>query len=207
MGWEAEILPLNQERFRERWVRKVNHEATVIFPQNIFGTLPVRRRHLFSPVRMADDTTLTRVLARAELAHLSAVLQSCTFAELASLERAQLLAQLKALGVDKLGDRQKAATAIAKAVRSPQQQEGDDDGGGGGVSVRSLTTAHDDIAPQGFSIYCHNTTLSDGTQLNNSEPAPEFIIAELEKRTGVKRPANAATCSLHDLNLHFMAGG
>jgi hypothetical protein len=64
-----------------------------------------------------------------------------------------------------------------------------------------------DIQPQSFSIYCHNTTLYDGTQLSNSEPAPEFIIAELERRTGTKRPQNYATCSLHQLNLHFMCGG
>ena len=50
---------------------------------------------------------------------------------------------------------------------------------------------------QSFQIFCHNTTLADGTQLDNNDPAPEFVIASLEKTTGVQRPANAATCSLH----------
>ena len=59
----------------------------------------------------------------------------------------------------------------------------------------------------GFIIMCHNTTLSDGTKLDNNQPAPEFVIATLEKRTGVSRPPDAERCSLSDVNLYFTSGG
>jgi hypothetical protein len=141
---------------------------------------------------------LDEVLEVNGLAHLRQLLAGATLADLAALERAPLLAKLKAIGVERLGDRQKAATAIAKTARSPPAAASED--------VPS-SSRYDHLTPQGFQIFCHNTTLADGTSLDNHKPAPEFIIAALEQRTGVKRPANADKCNLHKLNLHFMAGG
>ena len=63
-----------------------------------------------------------------------------------------------------------------------------------------------ELKPQGFTMWCHNTTLEDGTLLDNDEPAPEFILAALEERTGIKRPENAARMTLHQTQLHFTAG-
>lgn len=63
------------------------------------------------------------------------------------------------------------------------------------------------MGDEDFIIACHFTTLGDGTQLDNSQPAPEFIIAGLEKRTGIKRPEHAERCALQDLNMYFVSGG
>ena len=100
--------------------------------------------------------------------------------------------------MDKLAERQKAATAIAKAARAPPPDPN------GLAAPRVQRT---DLTPQSFSIYCHNTTLADGTQLDNDDPAPEFIIASLEHTTGIKRPDDADKRPLHSLHLHFMNGG
>lgn len=137
------------------------------------------------------------VLDELGLRTLESALQGLTFSELAELPRLELLAHLKENGVDRLGDRQKLATAIAKTARAS-------DGSSSGADAVTKPP-RDDLVPQSFQIYCHNTTLADGTTLDNKEQAPEFVIAALEERTGVKRPANA-NCTLHELNLHFMTG-
>ena len=146
---------------------------------------------------MAGETDMGSLLYELGLTPLREHLPG-TLAEYASMERVALLSHLKDNGVQKLSDRQRIATSIAKATRVK------------GAPAAALHTATrpelDAIEPQGFSIYCHNTTLADGTTLNNSGPAPEFVIATLEERTGVQRPENASTCSLHELNLHFMLG-
>ena len=154
-----------------------------------------------SPAASADDLdgALLAVIPDS-LAHLHGAVRGCTLDGLGALERPALLRELKNLGVSKLDERQKLANAIAKglkAARSPAPAPAV----GGSAASRGR---RDEPEPQGFSIYCHNTTLADGTQLSNSDPAPEFIVAALEERTGIARPADASTCSLHRLNLHFM---
>ena len=154
---------------------------------------------------MADGTSsaagdeLRHLLASNYLLHLHDTLTSqTTFSELAAMTRAEVLVRLKALGVEKLGERQKLASAIAKTARMA-------------ATLATSTAATPppppkrDIKPQGFQIYCHNTTLDDGTLLSNDEPTPEFIIEELEKRTGIARPDAALT--LHETQLHFINGG
>ena len=133
-------------------------------------------------------------LEQAGLSHVLPHLEGQAFDSLAALERLELLARLKTLGIEVLADRQKAASTIAKASRSSALDV-----------AAPIRTPRTDIEPQGFSIWCHNTTLANGTQLDNEDPAPEFVILELERRTGIKRPPNAGTCSLHDLHLYFMA--
>ena len=125
---------------------------------------------------------------------LEQVLDGTSAEEIAGLERLALLAKLKEMGVGVLSDRQKIASAVAKANRAKP-------------SSSTISTARNDLMPQEFSVYCHNTTLADGTQLNNDEPAPEFIIAALEQQTKIKRPPNADQTPLHNLHLHFMMGG
>lgn len=137
---------------------------------------------------------LADLLSASDLTHLTDTLKGQALSDFVSTARVELLAKLKALGVSKLSDRQKLATAIAKTSRTPSK------------AIKPQRVDYDHLTPQGFQIFCHNTTLTDGTSLDNSMPAPEFIIAALEERTGVKRPANAGQCSLHDLNLHFMSG-
>ena len=144
----------------------------------------------------SSATSLDAVLTDG-LAHLREQLSEFTFDELAELPRAELLTKLKAIGVERLADRQKLATAIAKAARKPASAE----------ETKAPTRDLESIPPQSFSIYCHNTTLADGTQLDNDNPAPEFMIATLEERTGIPRPENADKISVHQLNLHFMCGG
>lgn len=58
-----------------------------------------------------------------------------------------------------------------------------------------------------FNIGCGTTTLGDGTILDNKERAPLFIIEELERRTGLTRPAEAERYSLEDIELFFTSGG
>ena len=140
---------------------------------------------------------MATLLAANGLSHLLETLQGHALAELEAMERVALLSKLKAIGVDRLGDRQKLATAIAKAARSSNLAADGD----------AAAAKRGDLVPQGFQIFCHNTTLEDGSSLDNNDPAPEFVIAALEKSTGVQRPANAHACSLHQLNLHFMSGG
>lgn len=139
------------------------------------------------------DEALAAVLSGSSLLHLEGRLEGETLTNMGALDRQALLAHLKARGLS-LPDRQKLATAVAKASRAQPE------------TTNSTVAAKPRIEPeaQGFSIYCHRTTLQDGTSLDNSDPAPEFIIAELEQRTGRKRPSDAATCSLERLNLYFM---
>lgn len=87
----------------------------------------------------------------------------------------------------------------------------------------------------GFVIWCANTVCEDGSELRNDAPvrgralctlaavhagavvlscsrlirrqAPEFVIATLEERTGIRRPDNASACRLDDINLFFTSGG
>ena len=153
---------------------------------------------------MADGTSsaagdeLRHVLASNDLLHLHDTLTSqTTFSELAAMTRAEVLVRLKALGVEKLGERQKLASAIAKTARAAALETS--------TEATPPPPPRRDIKPQGFQIYCHNTTLDDGTQLSNDEPTPEFIIEELEKRTGIARPDAALT--LHETQLHFINGG
>ena len=146
----------------------------------------------------STDTALLEAMSRADLSHLSQHVSSHTLQGLGAMERLALLAQLRDSGIERHGDRQKAATAISKAYRSMNAHCD--------VDSQQSATPKSPLEPQSFSIYCHNTTLADGTQLNNDEPAPEFVIAELERTTGVQRPSNAAQCSLHELHLHFMMG-
>ena len=131
------------------------------------------------------------VLSPLNLTHLLPLLDGQDLA----LERAALLVKLKELGVDKLPERQKIATAIAKALRGPA------------APAPPPAKPRDDIVPQSFEVYCHNTTLADGTILNNHDQAPEFVIEALEARTGLKRPDNAESLSLHAMHLHFTTGG
>ena len=147
------------------------------------------------------DATLSALLSAASLTHLEPALRSETANELGSMDRSALLAHGKRLGLT-LSDRQKLATAVAKAMRADgttaHVQE---------VPPETVLTPAQDLKPQDFSIYCHRTTLADGTSLSNSDPAPEFIIAALEQRTGSSRPPDAATMSLEHLNLWFMGVG
>ncbi len=154
-----------------------------------------------SPAASADDLdgALLAVIPDA-LAHLHGAVRGCTLDGLGALERPALLRELKNLGVSKLDERQKLANAIAKGLKAARSPAPAPDVGGSAAS----RGRRGEPEPQGFSIYCHNTTLADGTQLSNSDPAPEFIVAALEERTGIARPADASTCSLHRLNLHFM---
>ena len=163
---------------------------------------------------MADDTTasssvddelLTALLRQSQLDHLSSTLSRETFASLGALERAPLMSHLKTLGLA-LGDRQKLATVVAKAKRAGTEslqasardwQE----------ESRMARQKLDSIPAQDFSIYCHRTTLADGSSLSNQDPAPEFIIAALEARTHKQRPPDAATATLERINLWFMSGG
>ena len=64
-----------------------------------------------------SDAQLTEVLTQTGLLNLTAVLADETFGSLADLERSALLAHLKRAGCTVLAQRQKLATAIAKASR------------------------------------------------------------------------------------------
>ena len=71
------------------------------------------------------DQPLARVLAAIGLSHLLDLpgLEVCTFSELATLERGELLAKLKDCGVAKLIERQKTASALAKAAREDSHND------------------------------------------------------------------------------------
>jgi hypothetical protein len=66
---------------------------------------------------MSDE--LVALLEATSLSHLSASLNGVTLETLRLHERLALLAHLKQLGVARLGDRQKLATAVAKSTRAP----------------------------------------------------------------------------------------
>lgn len=146
------------------------------------------------------DDALAALLERHDLQQLSDALHGETFASLSSLERSALLSAFKARGIA-LSDRQKLATAIAKSLR---EQAAQPDAAASSASTPAAAPSRE-LKPQGFMIYCHRTTLDDGTSLDNKEPAPEWMIASLEKRTGRKRPSET-NVSLERLNLHFMSG-
>ena len=142
---------------------------------------------------------LDAVLVLHGLKHLRPLLQGQSIEELSHLDRPAILALLKSLGLA-LSDRQKLATAVAKTLRAASH-----------VASSKLDEpsriAVVDPQPQSFTIFCHRTTLEDGTSLDNSNPAPDFIIAQLERSTGIRRPDEAATMSLEMLNLYFTSGG
>ena len=112
------------------------------------------------------DAALADLLETLGLSHLRAALSSSTLSSLGQLERAALLSRLKSLGVERLAERQKLATAVAKAARAPAASTSD--------AVPAVNFDH--LTPQSFQIFCHNTTLADGTTLDNTGPAPEFVI-------------------------------
>ena len=62
--------------------------------------------------------SLSQLLAEMNLDHLESTLSDQTLAALAALDRTPLLAHLKSTGVEKLGDRQKLATAVTKAAKA-----------------------------------------------------------------------------------------
>lgn len=148
---------------------------------------------LESGIAALDD-----ILEDANLTHLHSALAGQSSSELHMRQRPELLAHLKTLGLS-LSDRQRVATEIAKAARSVALSHEV-------VELQQGPTMHGSLEPQGFSIYCHHTTLANGQQLSNADPAPEFIIAALEERTRIPRPPHASTLSLERLNLHFMSG-
>jgi hypothetical protein len=155
---------------------------------------PQRAGGVGEPRAMQADPALAGILEASALAHLQGALEGETLATLGALDRQPLLSHLKACGLA-LAERQKLATAVAKATRRAAET----------TSAAVAAKPRVEPAAQGFTIYCHRTTLQDGTTLDNSEPAPEFVVAELERRTGKKRPSDAATRSLEQLNLHFMS--
>ena len=63
----------------------------------------------------ADPAALAAVLTEVDLTHLSPLLANDGLCTLAAMERGALLSLLKDRGVEKLSDRQKAATAVLKA--------------------------------------------------------------------------------------------
>jgi hypothetical protein len=120
-----------------------------------------------------SDEPLKAFIDQNGLGHLRPQLEGETLDSLSAMERVPMLSHLKARGLA-LVDRQKLATAVAKAVRISKQQPPPTEP----ASIDSLA-AYKEPEPQGFSIYCHRTTLSDGTSLDNTARAPEFIIAEV----------------------------
>ena len=92
--------------------------------------------------------------------HLSASLSGESFESLSALPRVPLLAHLKSLNVN-LQERQRLATAVAKASRSdsqlPQQHAEQ-------LSGEVAAASRVEPKPQGFTIYCHRTTLADGNR-------------------------------------------
>ena len=152
-----------------------------------------------------DNELLTALLRQNQLDHLSNLLAGQTFALLSALERAPLMTHLKALGMA-LRDRQKLATAVAKAKRAGTESLQASARDWQEKSQIYRAEKLDSLPAQDFSIYCHRTMLADGTSLSNQEPAPEFIIAALEARTRKQRPSDAATATLERINLWFMSG-
>ena len=92
---------------------------------------------------MAEDPAVTSALSSG-LSHVAPLLAGHTLTALGSLARPDLLSKLKELGVDRLGDRQKAATAIAKAARAPPTF--------GAASDAGPVVSRDDLKPQ----VCHH---------------------------------------------------
>ena len=96
--------------------------------------------------------------------------------------RPELLGALKLAGLT-LPERQRLATVIAKSRRAGLAHESS-------CPAQRETCA--DLEPQGFTIWCHNTTLANGHQLNNdvwlvSQSGPELRHRAVGRR--VYRPA------------------